>query len=72
MHRLGCLATELEPYFPNSITYTQLTGFPSTVRLVDTQQLDMAHIGATKVLMQKVEALEAELQALRSLQDPRA
>jgi hypothetical protein len=64
VHRLGILATELEPHFPQSITYTQLAGFPSTVRLVDTQQLDMAHIGATKVLMQRVEALEALVAAL--------
>jgi hypothetical protein len=66
IHRLGILATELEPHFPNSITYTQLEGFPSTVRLVDTQQLDMAHIGATKVLMQRVDALEAEVAAALS------
>ena len=66
VHRLGILATELEPYFPNSITYTQLEGFPSTVRLVDTQQLDMAHIGATKVLMQRVETLEADVAAALS------
>jgi hypothetical protein len=66
VHRLGVLATELEPHFPKSITYTQLEGFPSTVRLVDTQQLDMAHIGATKVLMQRVDALEAEVAAALS------
>lgn len=74
VHRLGILATELEPYFPNSITYTQLEGFPSTVRLVDTQQLDMAHIGATKVLMQRVETLEADvaatLSSLRAAHEP--
>jgi hypothetical protein len=63
VHRLGFLATELETYFPKSITYTQLEGFDSTVRMVDTQQVEMAHIGATKVLMAKVEELEARLEA---------
>lgn len=59
-HRLGVLATELEPFFPKSVTYTQLNeipGFQSTFRMIDTQQLEMAHIGATKHLIQRVDSL---------------
>ena len=63
VHRIGFLATELETYFPKSITYTHLEGFDSTVRMIDTQQVEMAHIGATKVLMAKVEDLQTRLDA---------
>jgi len=66
--RLGFLATELEEVFPKSITYTKLEdvpGFDSTIRMIDTQQVEMAHIGATKVLMAKMTGLQATLEAAR-------
>ena len=63
VHRIGFLATELETYFPKSITYTHIEGFDSTVRMIDTQQVEMAHIGATKLLMSKVETLRTRLDA---------
>jgi hypothetical protein len=59
-HRLGVIATDLEKVFPKSITYTtmsEIPGFQSTFRMIDTQQIDMAHIGATKLLMKQVERL---------------
>ena len=59
-HRLGFIATELETIFPKSITYTRIDdipGYESTFRMIDTQQIEMAHIGATKVLMNKVSSL---------------
>jgi len=59
-HRLGFIATELETVFPKSITYTRMDdipGYESTFRMIDTQQVEMAHIGATKVLMNKVSSL---------------
>ena len=59
-HRLGVIATDLEKVFPKSITYTTMSevpGFQSTFRMIDTQQIDMAHIGATKLLMKQVERL---------------
>jgi hypothetical protein len=68
-HRLGFIATELEALFPKSITYTQLTdvpGYHSTFRMIDTQQIEMAHIGATKVLMGKVSTLYTSLADIRS------
>lgn len=67
-HRLGFLATELEQIFPKSISYTQLhmdSGYESTFRMIDTQQIEMAHIGATKLLMNKVSNLYATLEEMR-------
>lgn len=62
-HRLGFIATELEEVFPKSITYTQIDipGHQSTFRMIDTQQIEMAHIGATKYLMNRVDALYTTL-----------
>lgn len=57
VHRLGVLATEVEEYFPKSITRTEIPGFESTIRTVDIQQVQMAHLGATKYLMRQVESL---------------
>jgi hypothetical protein len=67
-HRLGFIATELETVFPKSVTYTHLEvpGFQSTFRMIDTQQVDMAHIGATKQLMQRVETLYTTLKDIRA------
>jgi hypothetical protein len=69
-HRLGFLATDLEPTFPKSITMTTLPEMPefanSTVRTIDTQQIEMTHIGATKELMRKVTGLYETLAGLTS------
>jgi hypothetical protein len=69
-HRLGVLADELETVFPKSITYTRLDGVPaayqSTIRMIDTQQLDMAHIGATKAIVQRVSTLTSRVQELQA------
>jgi hypothetical protein len=60
-HRLGFIATELETSFPKSVTYTDIPALHSTFRMIDTQQIDMAHIGATKLLMHKVDSLYTTL-----------
>jgi hypothetical protein len=65
-HRLGFIATELETVFPKSITYTDIPEFHSTFRMIDTQQMDMAHIGATKLLMQKVTNLYETMNDIRA------
>jgi len=67
-HRLGFIATELEEVFPKSVTYTQLEvpGFQSTFRMIDTQQIEMAHIGATQHLMQRVDTLYETLASLKN------
>jgi hypothetical protein len=68
VHRLGLIATELESVFPKSVTYTQINeipGYQSTFRMIDTQQVEMAHIGATKMLMAKVSTLYTTLQLTR-------
>jgi hypothetical protein len=67
-NRLGFIATDLEEIFPKSITYTQITdipGYQSTFRMIDTQQIEMAHIGATKVLMSRVSSLYTTLEETR-------
>lgn len=66
-HRLGFLATELEQVFPKSVTYTEIPALHSTFRVIDSQQIDMAHIGATQHLMQRVEALASTLEGLKAL-----
>ena len=67
-HRLGFLANELETVFPKSISYTQLEvpGFQSTFRMIDTQQMDMAHVGATQYLMGRVESLYTTMNSLKN------
>lgn len=67
-HRLGFLANELETVFPKSISYTQLEvpGFQSTFRMIDTQQMDMAHLGATQHLMGRVESLYTTMNSLKN------
>jgi hypothetical protein len=62
-HRLGILATDLEEIFPKSIQYTELDGF-GHVRLVDTQQLEMAHIGATQALLARISTLTRTVEEL--------
>jgi len=64
IHRLGVLADEVAEFFPKSVTPTQIPGFESTFRTVDIQQIEMAHLGATKYLMQQVAALQKEVEAL--------
>jgi len=59
--RLGFLATDLLPHFPKSVHASQ-TLFPelsTSLLSIDTSQVDMAHLGATKYLIQEVERLEA-------------
>lgn len=65
VHRLGILATDLEQAFPKSITYTTLSPAFSTIRLVDTQQLEMAHLGATQALVSRVESLQSTFAGLQ-------
>ena len=64
-HRLGFLATELEQVFPKSVTYTEIPALHSTFRVIDTQQIEMAHIGATQHLIQRVESLTSTLGGLK-------
>jgi hypothetical protein len=73
-HRLGFLATELEKVFPKSVTYTEIPSLQSTFRVIDSQQIEMAHIGATQHLMARVntlyltlEGLKAELSTIKNL-----
>jgi len=66
-HRLGFLATELEQAFPKSVTYTEIPALHSTFRVIDTQQIEMAHIGATQHLMRRVEGLYSTLEGLKAL-----
>jgi hypothetical protein len=65
MHRLGFLANEVEAAFPKSVTYTEIPELHSTFRMIDTQQIEMSHIGATKQLMQRVEHLYMTIASLK-------
>lgn len=59
--RLGFLATDLLPHFPKSV-HTSDTVFPAlstSLLTIDTAQVEMAHLGATKYIMAELERLEA-------------
>lgn len=65
--RLGFLATDLLPHFPKSVHESD-TVFPaiSTPLLtIDTAQVEMAHLGATKYIMEELERLEGILEKLK-------
>jgi hypothetical protein len=63
-HRLGFLANEVAEFFPHSVTPSRITlaGQEMDIKTVDFQQIKMAHIGATKDLMRRIEALEHVLE----------
>lgn len=65
--RLGFLATDLLPHFPKSVHKSD-TVFPAmstSLLTIDTAQVEMAHLGATKYIMAELERLEALLERLR-------
>jgi hypothetical protein len=64
--RLGFLATDLQACFPKSVHDTVFPEFSTSFMTIDTAQVDMAHLGATKYLMQQVSSLEADLSAIRA------
>ena len=66
--RLGFLATDLLPHFPKSvhISDTLFPAFSKELMTIDTSQIDMAHLGTTKYLMQEVIRLEAELSTIKN------
>jgi hypothetical protein len=59
-YRLGFLATDLLPHFPKSVNEsdTIFPEFSTSLLTIDTSQLEMAHLGATKYLMEEVAHLE--------------
>jgi hypothetical protein len=65
-HRIGFLATELEQSFPKSITYSEIPALHSTFRVIDTQQIEMAHIGATQHMMRRIETLCSTVEGLKT------
>jgi hypothetical protein len=67
--RLGFLATDLLPHFPKSVhvSDTLFPAFSKELMTIDTSQIDMAHLGTTKYLIQEVARLEAELSTMKSL-----
>jgi len=62
-HRLGFLATDLLPHFPKSVHASDsvFPAFSTSLLTIDTAQVEMAHLGATKYLMAEVERLEGIL-----------
>ena len=59
-YRLGFLATDLLPHFPKSVheSDTLFPEFSKSLLTIDTSQVEMAHLGATKYLMREVLRLE--------------
>ena len=59
--RLGFLATDLLPHFPKSV-HTSDNLYPALstpLMTIDTAQVEMAHLGATKYIMAELDRLEA-------------
>lgn len=67
--RLGFLATDLLPHFPKSVhvSDTLFPEFSTDLMTIDTSQIDMAHLGTTKYLIETIHRMEEELNALRAL-----
>ena len=65
--RLGFLATELADYFPKSVHETVFPEFSSSFKTIDTAQVEMAHLGATKYLIQQVSSLEADIRSIMAV-----
>lgn len=65
--RLGFLATDLLPHFPKSvhISDTLFPAFSKELMTIDTSQVDMAHLGTTKYLIEEVKRLEEELSTIK-------
>lgn len=65
--RLGFLATDLLPHFPKSVhvSDTLFPSFSKELMTIDTSQIDMAHLGTTKYLIEEVKRLESELALLK-------
>ena len=59
-HRLGFLATDLLPHFPKSVHQSDSVypALSTPLMTIDTAQIEMAHLGATKYLMSEIERLE--------------
>jgi hypothetical protein len=68
--RLGFLATDLLPEFPKSVhvSDTLFPEFSTDLMTIDTSQIDMAHLGTTKYLIETVRRMEEELSTLRAKQ----
>ena len=68
--RLGFLATDLLPEFPKSVhvSDTLFPEFSTDLMTIDTSQIDMAHLGTTKYLIETVRRMEEELSTLKSKQ----
>lgn len=66
--RLGLMATELAEVFPHSVQASDLLlpDGSAPMLTIDTSQVEMAHLGATKYLMGEVERLERLVEALES------
>lgn len=63
--RLGIMADEYEQFFPKSVTsMPSPLSHLSTIKTVDTQQLDMAHLGATQYLLKEIAELRAAIDKL--------
>jgi len=58
--RLGFLATDILPHFPKSVhvSDTIFPEFSTSLLTIETSQIEMAHIGATKYLLKEIERLE--------------
>uniref|UniRef100_A0A6C0DC38 Peptidase S74 domain-containing protein n=1 Tax=viral metagenome TaxID=1070528 RepID=A0A6C0DC38_9ZZZZ len=58
--RLGFLATDVLPHFPKSVhvSDTIFPEFSTSLLTIETSQIEMAHIGATKYLLREIERLE--------------
>jgi hypothetical protein len=58
----------LQEVFPKSVhaSDTVFPEFSTSLLTIDTAQIDMAHIGATKYLIQQVSSLEGELREIKA------
>ena len=65
-HQIGFMSDEVKQIFPKSVFDMPFkTGPLKTIQTVNTDQIDMTHLGTTQLLIQKVEEQESTIKALQ-------
>ncbi len=66
-HQIGFLSNEVKEIFPKSVFDMPFKAGPlKTIQTVNTEQIEMTHIGATQLLIQKIEEQQSTILSLQS------
>ena len=65
--QVGFIAQEVEQVFPKSIFEVYNDSVSTTIKLLNTDQIQMAHYGTTQLLMSTVEGQQKEINDLKDI-----